>query len=69
MDSWPDVRTIAVDLAHQSVAMELGPGAPPIRDLLDALRGLDIEVQEERTLGDGGPILTQAEEGSDAERD
>ncbi len=46
LDGWRDVRTLGVDLARQSVAVELGPGAAPLGTLVEALRALGIEARD-----------------------
>ncbi len=44
LDGWRDVRTLQVDLAQRSVAVELGPQAPPVTRLVAALHGIGIQA-------------------------
>lgn len=44
LDSWPGVSTRRVDLTDQIVTIELGPNAPALSDLIDALRAMGIDV-------------------------
>lgn len=44
LDSWPDVYTCGVDLAGRTVTFELGPKAPALSDLIDALGAMGIDV-------------------------